>query len=331
MKRLLAVLILAAVALGGWYYFRNQKPNPSVLNELRLSGNIEAHQSIVSFKVSGRVIDLPVEEGQEVKQGQLLARLDDEDYRREVQAAEANLHVLEAQLRKFEAGSRPQEIRAAEKAVEEARADLENKRLEYERMEGLWKEGVMSRQVRDAAEAAYKVAQARLAQLTEQYRLAEEGFRREDIEMARAQVRQAGENLGLARTRLSYTVLRAPVSGVIVVRNTELGEVMAPGTPVVNLAQLEQVWLRAYIPETELGRLRWGQEVTVTTDTYPGKKYVGKISFISPQAEFTPKSVQTFKERVTLVYRIKVDISNPHHELKPGMPADAVIALSPKR
>ena len=330
MKRVLIVLVIAAIGVGAWYFLRRTQPNPGPLNELRVSGNIEAHQSIVSFKVSGRVIDLPVEEGQSVKQGDIMARLDDEDYRREVKVDEANLRVMEAQLRKFEAGSRPQEIKAAEQAAQEARAELENKRIEFERMEGLFREGVMSHQVRDDAEAAYKVAQARLARLEEQYRLADEGFRREDIEMASAQAGQAKEALELARIKLGYTILRAPISGVILVRNTELGEVLQPGTPVVNMANLDLVWLRAYIPETELGRVRWGQDVVVTTDTYPGKRYHGRVSFISSQAEFTPKSVQTFKERVTLVYRIKIDIANPQHELKPGMPADAIISLAPK-
>jgi HlyD family secretion protein len=126
---------------------------------------------------------------------------------------------------------------------------------------------------------------------------------------------------------LGYTVLHSPFSGVITVREAELGEVVAPGTPIVTLADLDHVWLRAYVAETDLGRIRWGQEATITTDTYPGKKYHGRISFISPSAEFTPKSVQTTTERVTLVYRIKIDLDNPNHELKPGMPADAHIAL----
>ena len=128
---------------------------------------------------------------------------------------------------------------------------------------------------------------------------------------------------------MDYTTLRAPSAGVITVREAELGEVVVPGTPVVTLADLDHIWLRAYIAETDLGRIRWGQEATITTDTYPGKQYRGRISFISSSAEFTPKSVQTYKERVTLVYRIKIDIDNPNHELKPGMPADARIDLPP--
>jgi len=118
------------------------------------------------------------------------------------------------------------------------------------------------------------------------------------------------------------------MAGVVTVRQAELGEVVAPGSPVVTLADLDHIWLRAYVAETDLGRIAWGQNVTITTDTYPGKQYHGRISFISSDAEFTPKTVQTTTERVTLVYRIKIDIDNPNHELKPGMPADAVIELA---
>ena len=132
----------------------------------------------------------------------------------------------------------------------------------------------------------------------------------------------------MSQVNLSYTELRAPSAGVVTVRQAELGEIVAPGSPVVTLADLDHIWLRAYISETDLGRIAWGQNVTITTDTYPGKQYHGCISFISSDAEFTPKSVQTTKERVTLVYRIKIDIDNFIHELKPGMPADARVDLA---
>ena len=128
---------------------------------------------------------------------------------------------------------------------------------------------------------------------------------------------------------LGYTVLRAPFAGVIQVRQAELGEVMVPGTPVATLADLDHVWLRAYINETDIGKIRYDQPATVTTDTYPGKTYKGRVSFISANAEFTPKSVETHAERVTLVYRIRIDIYNPTHELVPGMPADATLEALP--
>jgi HlyD family secretion protein len=131
----------------------------------------------------------------------------------------------------------------------------------------------------------------------------------------------------MSRIRLAYTVLRAPFTGVVLVRQAELGEVVSPGTPVVTLADLDHLWVRVYVPETDLGKVHWGQFVDVRTDTYPDKIYHGRISFVSSEAEFTPKSVQTEKERVTLVYRVKVDVENPNRDLKPGMPADTVIKL----
>ena len=140
-------------------------------------------------------------------------------------------------------------------------------------------------------------------------------------------MKQAGASLKLAETQLSYTVLNSPLSGVVLVKSSEMGEVVNPGTSIITLADLENVWLKAYIPETDLSKVKWGQEVIVTTDLRPKKEYKGKVSFISSQAEFTPKSIQTEKERVTLVYRIKVDIPNRERELKPGMPADGRILL----
>src|SRR5262249_33571897 len=147
--------------------------------------------------------------------------------------------------------------------------------------------------------------------------------------VVRFSVQHARAIVAMDNILLRYTVLRAPLSGVILVRQAELGEVMLPGTPVVTLGDLEHVWLRAYIPETDLAKIRWGQAATLRTDTYSNKVYHGHISFIADKAEFTPKSVETHAERVTLVYRIKIDVENPNYELKPGMPADATIELEP--
>jgi len=152
-----------------------------------------------------------------------------------------------------------------------------------------------------------------------------EGTRKEQIAVSRATMRAAKQNLELSKVRRDYTVLQSPVSGVVTVRQAELGEFVVAGTPVVTVADIDHLWVRAYVSETDLGRLRWGQTVAVRTDTYPGKSYRGTITFISPEAEFTPKTVQTNKERVALVYRIKVDVDNPSRELKPGMPADITI------
>jgi HlyD family secretion protein len=149
-----------------------------------------------------------------------------------------------------------------------------------------------------------------------------------NLAVAEASVQYAQETLEAAKIVLGYTLLSAPFAGVLMVRQAELGEVVLPGTPVFTLADLDHVWLRAYVNETDLPKIRWGQAVTLRTDGYPDKRYQGRISFISAQAEFTPKSVETHAERVTLVYRIKIDVDNPHHELKPGLPADAYVDLT---
>jgi HlyD family secretion protein len=148
-----------------------------------------------------------------------------------------------------------------------------------------------------------------------------------NIDVAQAGIHSSEEAEALARINLGYTTLSAPFDGVVTVRQTELGEVVVPGTPVVTMADLDHIWLRAYVNETDVGRIRLGQSATVSTDSYPNKRYAGRVSFIADKAEFTPKSVETHAERVSLVYRIKIDIANPNHELVPGMPADARIDL----
>jgi HlyD family secretion protein len=329
MKRRLPVLILlaAAIAAGVYFYPRfAKKKEPE--NRITLSGNIEAHESLVGFKVQGRIVDLPIEEGQSVEQGALLARLDDADYKQKVRIDEAAVHVSESNLALRLAGTRVQEVKASQQSLLDAEADLRQKKLDDDRAQRLFSKDEVSAQDRDLADTALQRAQATFRGAEQRYNEAVEGSRKEDIVIARANLKEAHANRGLSQVNLGYTTLRAPSNGVITVRQAELGEVVAPGTPVVTLADLDHIWLRAYIAETDLGRIHWGQEATITTDTYPGKQYHGRISFISSSAEFTPKSVQTYKERVTLVYRIKIDIDNPNHELKPGMPADAHIDLA---
>jgi HlyD family secretion protein len=329
MKRLIPVVVLLAIAVAaGVYFYPRLTKKTAPANEITLSGNIEAHESLVSFKVAGRIVDLAVEEGQQVEQGALLARLDDADYKQKVRIDEAAVDVRQSDLALTLAGTREQEVKASQQAMIDAQADLEEKKLDNDRAQQLFAKDEIAAQDRDLAATALKRAEATFKAAQQRYNEAVEGSRKEDITIARANLAEANANLGLSRIDLSYTVLLAPSTGVITVRQAELGEVAAPGTPVVTLADLDHIWLRAYIAETDLGRIHWGQDATIATDTYPGKQYHGRISFISPDAEFTPKSVQTYQERVTLVYRIKIDIDNPNHELKPGMPADAHLQLA---
>jgi len=329
MKKIIPIVILLIVAVAaGVHYYPRMTKKAAPVNQLTLSGNIEAHESLVGFKVQGRVVELPVEEGQQVAQGALLARIDDADLQQRVRMDEAAVGVRESDLALSLAGTRPQEVKAAEQSMIDAKADLAQKKLDNERAEKLFAKDEIAAEERDQAATALKRAEAISKAAEQRYNEAEEGSRKEEIAIARANLNEASESLGLSSVNQSYSVLRAPSDGVVTVRQVELGEVVAPGSPVVTLADLDHIWLRAYIAETDLGRIHWGQEAIVTTDTYPGKQYHGRISFISPSAEFTPKSVQTYKERVTLVYRIKIEIDNLNHELKPGMPADANIDLA---
>jgi HlyD family secretion protein len=328
MKRSIPILIvLAGIIAAAVYFYPRLANRKKTTDELTLSGNIEAHESLISFKVQGRIVELPIEEGQWVEPGALLARLDSDDYRQRVRIEEATTRVRQSDLALVLAGTREQELKASKEMMLDAKADVEEKQIDYERAQKLFDKDEVSAQDRDLAQTALKRAQATYEAAEQRYNEAQEGSRKEDIAIASANLREARANLGMSRVNLDYTTLRAPSAGVITVRQAELGEVVVPGTPVVTLADLNHIWLRAYLAETDLGRIRWGQDATITTDTYPGKQYHGKVSFISPDAEFTPKSVQTYKERVTLVYRIKIDIDNPNHELKPGMPADAHINL----
>jgi HlyD family secretion protein len=285
---------------------------------LVLSGNIEAHESVLSFKtVQSRIVQLPFNEGQWVKKGALVAAVDDADYRQQVSIAEAGLAVQQRQL-----DSARKSLEAAGRTIAADEADLHQRNLDYGRNLALRKQGFVSAAALDQTDTARKQVAAAL----ERDR-ALEAVADRNVKVAQASVRSSEQALALARIVHGYTALSAPFDGVVTVRQAELGEVVVPGTPVVTIADLDHVWLRAYVNETDVGKVRLGQEVAVTTDSFPHRQFQGRISFIASKAEFTPRSVETHAERVTLVYRIKIDIANPDHVLVIGMPADARIGL----
>jgi HlyD family secretion protein len=281
----------------------------------------------------------------------VLAELEAGSRPEDIAQAEAAAKQAEARLSELSNGSRPEEIQAAEANVAAANADATRATTEMERYRMLRGEGVISAQQFDAAKTAADAAQARAKAASEQLKLVRQGPRKEQVEQAREAARQAREYAAMvkagprketiaqgrakaqqaakaaevARTRLGYAELRSPLNGVVLSENAESGEFVAAGTPVVTVGDLSHVWLRSYVPETQLGRVKLGQRVDVRTDTFPGKLYQGKVAFISSQSEFTPKNIETAEERVKLVYRIKIDIPNPARELKPGMPGDAEI------
>ncbi|MBN2337350.1 MAG: HlyD family efflux transporter periplasmic adaptor subunit [Acidobacteria bacterium] len=270
----------------------------------------------------------------------------------------ADLAAFEARLQELENGSRPEEIKEAEAAVASAEAEFDRARRDWERAEKLYKDDDISTAQYDQYRSRWEGAEAALTQARQRQALALAGPRKEQIEAAAAQVERAraavraaennrleirkreqelplrraeidraAANLALVNTQIVDVAAVSPVDGVVLVKSAEPGEILPAGTPVLSIGDIEHPWLRAYINEADLGRVKLGTRAVVTTDSYPDKKYEGRVSFISSEAEFTPKQIQTPEERVKLVYRIKIDLANPDQELKSNMPADAVLEL----
>ena len=328
-KRLVLILVVAAAAGAGLLglYFRAHNSSTAII----VSGTIEATEAQVSFKVAGRVAQRLVDEGDVVTSGQTIAALDTSDLLIEIAARTADVWLAQSSLDELQTGSRPEEIAQARAAFESAQADEQKQRDDYTRQRGLFARQVISSSEYQRAESGYIMAKAAVSEARATLDLLVKGPRVERIEQARAGRERVLQALAAAQQRLADATLAAPSAGVVLSKDIEPGEYVMPGTPVVTIGDLEHVWLRAYISETDLGRVKLGQRAAVTTDSYPGKKYDGVIAFISSEAEFTPKTVQTRTERVKLVYRIKINLANPAMELKPGMPADGEISLSAER
>jgi HlyD family secretion protein len=324
-KLLLVLLLLAVGIFLLWRYFYVSGETSGTLH---LSGNIEVTDAEVSFRIAGHVRERLVKEGERVARGSVVARLESTDLEHEVALRQAEVAVARATLAELQAGYRPEEVAQARAALGQAKAELTRAESDWHRQQALFAQGAVSARETEALQASFEVARGRVEETGQNLARLENGFRQEEIDQARARLQQAEEALALARTRLGYAELAAPFDGVVLSENVEPGEFVAAGTPVVTVGELDPVWLRAYINETDLGRVKLGQTARVTTDTYPGKGYQGTVTFIAQDAEFTPKNVQTEKERVKLVYRIKITLANPEQELKPGMPADAEIDIT---
>jgi len=327
-KRWIVLVIAGVVAVALAIAFRiAQGGRASKQTAIRVSGNIEATVAQVSFKTAGRVARRWVAEGETVTNGQVVASLDRIELEQELAMRRAEALTAQAALDELEAGARLEEIEEVSAQLEVARAEARRAENERARQKELFENNATSAREFEAADAAARAALARVEEGQARLTLLKKGPRKERIAAARARLEQGRQAVALAETRLNDATLASPLSGVVLAKGIEDGEYVVPGTPVITVGDLEHVWLRSYLNETDLGRVTIGQSVEVRTDTYPGRTYTGRLSFISSQAEFTPKNVQTTKERVKLVYRIKVDLANPDQSLKPGMPADAEIAI----
>jgi HlyD family secretion protein len=327
-RRFIPIILAVVLVVGGlvyWLVWWESRPAGHIL---RLQGHMEATETDLAFKVSGIIQYIFFQEGDWVSMNQVVAGLEAQDLRDEVDHARAALAASKANLDKYEHGYRPQEIKEAEAQVGKTKADLVNKQMDYERYENLYKRKVVPAITRDKFEADYLMAKEAHKSAVEKYSMLKEGFRAEDIDKARNDFKTAQATLELALTRLGYGTITSPVNGVVLVRPMEPGMTAAVGAPVLTVGDMDNIYFQGYIPETDLARVKFGMQAYVTTDAYPGRKYPAWVSFISSKAEFTPKTVETYKERVTLVYRCKIRAQNLNYDLKPGMPAEAVILLA---
>lgn len=323
MKRLVPLVILAILAVAGyWLYQQRQQEDNGALH---LYGNVDIREVDLAFNNSEHIESLLVEEGDRVSRGQLLATLHSERLQAAVDTAEATVASQQAVLARLQAGSRPEEIRQAQADVRAAQAHLTNAESTYKRTLSLESAKAASQQSVDDARAALDAARADLKVAREALELAQVGPRQEDIDEAQARLKAEQARLLLAREVLKDAALYAPDDGVIRNRLLQPGDMASPQKPVLTLALNDPVWVRVYVPETLLGRVVPGIPAAVTTDSFPDKTYDGWVGFISPTAEFTPKNVETPELRTRLVYQARVFVCNPAQELRLGMPATVTL------
>lgn len=384
-----AIALVAALMLAGWSWWRSRMDASDILHA---SGRIEVTEVNVSSKVTGRVTALHVDEGTDVKAGQLIADLEGEELeaqlrqaraalqsaearltqaritlqiepttvRTHIRQAEEGLRAAEERLGMLKAGFRTQEIEEGRANLRQAEARLEIARLTRDRYRGLLADGAIANQDLDRAESDLQAAEGAVRAARERLNILEEGSRPEDIRMAQAErdraaaaleaaranaatldlrqqdvrvaeavVREAQANVRRLETQVAELKVFAPLAATVLTKAVEAGEVVAAGKPLVLLGDLDHPWIKIYVPETQLGKVGLGAPARVLVDSFPNQPFRGTVTWISDQAEFTPKNVQTAEERVNLVYAVKIMIQNAERKLKAGMPADAELTLDP--
>jgi HlyD family secretion protein len=321
LRIVLLLLVLAALGGGAWWYMQR----PSANDALILYGNVDLRQASLAFNGSERIAQVLVEEGDMVKKGQILARLDISRLAPQVREADATVASQRALVLKLRNGSRPEEIAQARANLASAKADAANANIQYERRAALTVNSTISKQELDTAKAAAAVADAKVDVAQSALDLAVAGPRAEELLQAEAQLRGSEAQLALMRQQLDDAELAAPFDAVIRSRLMEPGEMAAPTKPVFSLATTGTKWVRAYVSETNLGHVRSGMRAKVMSDSFPDHLLDGWIGFISPVAEFTPKTVETTDLRTSLVYEVRVFVEDPSDMLRLGMPASVML------
>ena len=330
MKRMvvIGVAIVAVLAIAGWFWWSARHDDNG--KELKLYGNVDLRQVDVAFNNSERIAAVLVQEGERVRKGQILARLDTSRLEPQLAQVQAQAVAQRAVVQRLRNGSRPEEIAQARANVEAARAEVVNARLQHERLQSA-AEISAGRAVRqqdvDNAKSALRVAEAKLIVNQRALELAVAGPRKEEIAEAEARLRANEAEAALLRQRLADSQLLAPVDGVVRTRVMEVGEMASPQRAAFALAVTDPKWVRVYVAEPDLGKVQHGMTAGVSVDSFPDRRFDGWVGFISPVAEFTPKSVQTEELRTSLVYEVRVFVKDPEDRLRLGMPATVYLPL----
>ncbi len=294
---------------------------------IEAQGNIETVNIVISSKVSGEVLSILKDEGAKVNKGDTVLIIDSETYELRLAEAIAIVQQAQAQLNLLKNGARSEDIKLAEESLKQAEINLNTAERDKERMINLYGTKTITQKQYEDAISRYNISVAQFNSAQENYNKIKNLARPEELQQASANLDRANANLNLIKKSLNDCFVKSPIDGIIVGKFIEKGETANVMSSLYQVSDLSSVELVIYIPETKLGKIKVGQTTDITTDTYPGKVYKGKVIYISPQAEFTPKNIQTKEERTKLVFAIKIKIENPDLELKDGMPADAVIRL----
>lgn len=314
------ILLVATIFLLAAAAFVVLRGLASQSDGLRVYGNVDIRDVNLAFRVGGRVQRVLVDEGDRVQPGQLLAQIDPTPIEREIAEGQANIAALAARLALLRAGNRPEDVAQAAAQVEERRAALVNAESMLARENRLAGSGASTRERLEQAQATRDEAIARLNASQQALAESHNGFRKEEIAEAAANLERAKASLAEARLRLDDTRLLAPSAGVVLTRAVEPGAMVATSSTVLSLSLLQPVWVRAYVKETDLAAAKPGTQVRVHVDSLPGKTFRGQVGFLSPTAEFTPKNVETPELRTDLVYRVRIVVDDPDEQLRQGMP-----------
>ncbi len=307
--------------------FFNCRNNSSLSGKIEVSGLIDAIETEIRSQVQGEIKEILVKEGQQIKKGDLLCLIDDEKLQLKLNQVQAALEGAEYKLRLFKKGTKQELIAIAQNRLEIAKRELELAQKNQERITRLFEQGAVSEVQKEEADLKLKAAREQYQNADESYQLAFRGREKEEIEMVEAEIKNLQAQEQLLLRQIEDTKVKAPSSGFLEIRHVEVGELAVPGSLLFTLIDLSRTYVKAYIPEKYIGKIIIGNSVEVNCDSYPDKIFKGKVNYISDQAEFAPKNIQTKEERLKLVFMIKSYLVNKQRLLKPGMPVDVIIWL----